>query len=340
MKRTVYIGTEEAQELAARVLQHTIEAHSGDTVQVRYLNRSLAESGLQVDNAINSNTPFSKQRVFVPLLAGEGQAAYIDSDMMVFQDINALFDAAGDAPIASCPTRQAVRDPQTSVTVFNVQACRWDAAAVVAEIDQDPAKYRPYLYEFSFAGGTARILPAAWNDLEYFDPGSTCLLHFTDMDTQPWATSTNRLADIWLDGLRATVAVDLSVLAEIDAAVARGHVRPSLHWQARHGWPLSSAIPFWQRLKDVFTYVPPHTLVHGLPFGWGRGASRYLQAGEHPAWAKRLLVLACSMLLLARRRRRLLVVATLLNRTCIINRSVSAMHSWPSGLSSALSSSR
>ncbi|HET9447014.1 MAG TPA: hypothetical protein VFO35_12175, partial [Steroidobacteraceae bacterium] len=94
MKRAVYIGTEGDQELAAEVLRATIESHSGGGVEVRFLNREMQAAGQTVDNTIASNTPFSKQRVFVPMLAGSGQAAYLDSDMVVFRDIGDLFDGA------------------------------------------------------------------------------------------------------------------------------------------------------------------------------------------------------------------------------------------------------
>jgi hypothetical protein len=252
MKRTIYIGTEQAQELAAMVLEYTIRSRATRPVDVKLLNREMNSSGLRVDNVINSNTPFSKQRVFVPALAGSGQAAYLDSDMVVFADINELFDASGNATIASCKTRQKDRDPQTSVVVFDVARCVWDAREVIASIDRDPSNYRPYLYEFSFAGGTQRCLPAEWNDLEEFNPESTRLLHFTDMDTQPWVTATNRDTDVWLACLKEAATAEPGVMCKLEEAIERFHARPSLAWQVRKGWRASANIPLLLRLKDVF----------------------------------------------------------------------------------------
>jgi len=323
MNRVVYIGTEGDQELAAEVLRATIQAHSGSSVAVKFLNREMKAVGQAVDNTMNSNTPFSKQRVFVPLLAGSGQAAYLDSDMVVFRDINDLFDLA-TAPIACCQTRQRSRDPQTSVTVFDVAQCRWNPQQVVAEIDADPAKYRPYLYEFAFAGGVRRVLPATWNDLEEFEPGVTSLLHFTDMETQPWLTSANRLADVWLGCLRTAVESGRVDEQAVRTAVRTFQVRPSLWWQMRNGWRPTKQIPFLQRLRDVLFFVPPYSLESGIPWGIGRLAARIVKS-RAPRAIKSVVLLIGGLVLLVRKRRRVLVTATLANKDCVINRYTEAV---------------
>jgi len=319
MKRAVYIGTEEAQELAAYVLRATIEARSGGKVEVHFLNRAMDAAGLRVDNSIGSNTPFSKQRVFVPKLAGSGQAAYLDSDMIVFRDINELFDRAGGTAVATCPTRQQGRDPQSAVTVFDVAKCQWDPVAVIAEIDADKGKYQPYLYQFTFAGGIQRILPPAWNDQESYESGTTCLLHFTDMETQPWLTGANRIADVWLGCLREAVKSGRVSRDVVVHAVRAFHVRPSLLWQMDNGWVSTARLPFLQRLRDVLFYVPPYSLSDGIPFGLGRMASRLVNS-RAPRVVKLTALLMSGIALLARKRRRVLVWATLRNRCCLINR--------------------
>jgi hypothetical protein len=319
MKRAVYIGTEGDQELAAEVLRATIESHSAG-VEVRLLNHAMKAARQTIDNSVNSNTPFSKQRVFVPLLAGSGQAAYLDSDMVVFRDINDLFDHATGA-IACCQTRQRVREPQTSVTVFDVAKCTWDPQQIIAEIDADPAKYRPYLYQFTFAGGVQRTLPPTWNDLEEFEPGVTSLLHFTDMETQPWLTGANRLADVWLSCLRSAVEAGKIDERTVVAAVRSFHVRPSLAWQMRNGWKATKQIPFLQRLRDVLFFVPPYSLESGIPLGVGRLAARIVKS-RAPRVLKLAVLALGGLVLLARKRRRVLVAATLANRDCVINRYV------------------
>lgn len=318
MKRAVYIGTEGDQELAAAVLRATIESHSSGGVEVRFLNREMQSARLTVDNSVNSNTPFTKQRVFVPLLAGSGQAAYLDSDMVVFRDINDLFEHAKGA-IACCQTRQRVREPQSSVTVFDVAQCTWDPQQVIAEIDADPTKYRPYLYQFAFAGGVQRTLPPTWNDFEEFEPGVTSLLHFTDMETQPWLTSANRLADVWLGCLRSAVEAGKIDERTVLHAVNEFHVRPSLAWQMRNGWKPTKQIPFLQRLRDVLFFVPPYSLESGIPLGVGRLFSRIVKS-RAPRVVKKGVLLLGGLVLLVRKRRRVLVTATLANKDCVINR--------------------
>jgi hypothetical protein len=318
MKRSVYIGTEGDQELAAWVLRATIESHSGGTVEVEFLNHAMKAAGIEVDNSVNSNTPFSKQRVFVPKLAGSGQAAYLDSDMVVFRNINELFDLAAGLAISSCQTRQK-RDMQTAVTVFDVAQCQWDPRSVVAQIDADPKKYVPYLYEYAFAGGTQRSLPPTWNDLENYEPGVTCLLHFTDMETQPWLTTANRIADVWIGCLKTAIEAGKVDKALVSSAVAEFQVRPSLLWQVRNDFTPTAKIPFLQRLGDVLFFVPPYSLASGIPWGIGKLAARIVNS-KAPRFLKKAVLLASGLVLLARKRRRVLVSATLRNKNCLINR--------------------
>jgi hypothetical protein len=325
-KRAVYIGAEPAQELAALVLQHSIAATTtGSPVEVHVLHREITAVGINIDNSLHSNTPFSKQRLFVPLLAGSGQAAYLDSDMLVFADINGLFDSAGSRAVSACPSRQAGRDAQTSVLVFDVARCHWDPRALLSEIDGDGSKYRPYLYEFAFTDGVDRCLPAEWNDLESHDNATTRLLHFTDMETQPWLTSSHRLADLWLEHLRRLVQHRPESARVLADSVRRFEVRPSLAWQANNGWPGSDDIPISQRLLDVFQFVPPHALVSGLPGGVGAALRRVFESKKVPRLVQRALMFVSSALLLGRRRRRLLVKATLTKRKCVINQNIQAL---------------
>lgn len=323
-KRAVYIGADSAQELPALVLAHSIaESCTAGGVDLRMLQHEAVAAGIAIDNSVHSNTPFSKQRLFVPMLAVSGQAAYLDSDMVVFADINGLFDQAGVRAVSACPSRQSGRDAQTSVLVFNVDRCHWDPRALLAEIDRDEFRYRPYLYEFTFADGVDRCLAPEWNDLESHDR-TTRLLHFTDMDTQPWLTATQRLADLWLEHLRRLLHARPEAIQVLDDGVRRFELRPSLAWQASNGWRGSADIPLVHRVLDAFQYVPPHMLAHGLPGGTGRSLMRFF-ASDAPGWIKRPLVLACCILLLARRRRRLLVKATLANRKCVINQTIEAL---------------
>ncbi len=323
MRRSVFIGAEAGQALPAHVLSISITSMASVAVEVFRLDEASRAAGYLVGNETASNTPFSKQRLFVPALAGGGQAAYLDSDMIVFSDINVLFDAAGGAAVSSCRTRQN-RDPQTSVMIFNVSDCQWDPSEIVKEIEQDTSKYRSYLYEFEFAGGCSRILPAEWNDLEYYDPKTTCLMHFTDMDTQPWLTSTNMLESVWLKSLRDAMQRSSQTLQILRESVQRFYVRPSLLWQAEAGWRRGDEIPLFRRLCDVLAYVPPHTLANGIPLGIGRRIAGLLES-PIPRSLKLLILMLSNIVLLARKRRRLIVWATISNRKCIINRNEEAI---------------
>jgi hypothetical protein len=71
-------------------------------------------------------------------------------------------------------------------------------------------------------------LDPMWNCLEHFEAGRTKLLHFTDMDMQPWRHRHNPLKSIWRAYYRAAVesgAVDAALVAQ---GIANGWLLPEL----------------------------------------------------------------------------------------------------------------
>ncbi|MET0311294.1 MAG: hypothetical protein ABW051_04535, partial [Burkholderiaceae bacterium] len=69
---------------------------------------------------------------------------------------------------------------------------------------------------------------AGWNSLERYEPGRTHLLHYTDMDTQPWVSTRNPLGHLWVECLRRALDAGFISREELAREVAAGHVRPSL----------------------------------------------------------------------------------------------------------------
>lgn len=248
----IYVGCEPPQDIAFRVLEHSILRHTSMPVRVHRLHDHVAS------NAAGGRTPFSLQRFAIPALnQRQGVAVYLDSDMLVFNDIAelvALRDPAATVSSAVAPPDSG-RRPQYSVMVIDCARADWDhqrIGALAAEA------YEAAMFDFSFEPSKSACLPWQWNALECYSE-DTRLLHFTDMDRQPWISTANPLAPVWIDALFAAMEDKRVTFDDLVQDVQRGWVRPGLLWQAEHGERDPAAIPKAERLKDSL-FTPPHTV--------------------------------------------------------------------------------
>jgi len=249
----IYVGCEPPQHLAARVLEHSILRHTSMPVRVHRLDELIPP-----ERSSGGRTPFSLQRFMIPELnQREGLALYFDSDMLVYQDVKELLSlrdsqfaiSSADAPPGSG------RRPQCSVMVIDCARANWqfDQIAHLAS-----KTYESAMFELEFEPSKKACLPYQWNSLERFDP-DTRLLHFTDMDKQPWISTENLLAPVWFDALFAAMSDKQVSFDDLVQDVQRGWVRPGLLWQAEHAERDPAAMPRAVRLKDQL-YTPPHTV--------------------------------------------------------------------------------
>ena len=70
-------------------------------------------------------------------------------------------------------------------------------------------------------------VPFKWNSLEHYDD-NTCLIHYTDMATQPWVSCKNRFGYLWLNELRLMLKNNSISMSEIQKEIDLGFFRPSL----------------------------------------------------------------------------------------------------------------
>lgn len=230
----VYVGATEAQMLPVKVLEYSIRKHASMSVQVIPLHRAGVEIPQPADERNRPRTPFSFQRFLIPELAGRrGRAIYLDSDMLVFEDLRRLwqlpFDGADLLAARAAPTES--RRPQFSVMVLDCEALRWDVRAIVESLDRGELTYEQLMFEMPVAGRVRVSIEPAWNSLERFRHGETALLHYTDMERQPWVSRLNPLNRFWTQELLAAIDGGHITREEVEEHVARGHVRPSLLYQ-------------------------------------------------------------------------------------------------------------
>ncbi len=86
----------------------------------------------------------------------------------------------------------------------------------------------------------AYSVPFAWNSLEHFDT-QTRLIHYTDMDTQPWVSAINRNGPHWLEEVRLMLDTGALTGTELETEIDLGYFRPSLlaelgEMPHRSGW--------------------------------------------------------------------------------------------------------
>ncbi|HEX8234181.1 MAG TPA: glycosyltransferase [Caulobacteraceae bacterium] len=236
----VFVGTDRSQLLAVGVLEHSIQRHTGERVRVcPLIDLDLPEPR---DLRQGSRTNFSFARFAIPELKHyQGRAIYLDADMLVFRDIAELwslpFDGATvviqeELPETVVKTAKAgapaKRIKQTAVMLIDCEKARWDVREIVAGLD-GRYTYEQLMYELCILPESEIRygVPFAWNSLEHHDP-DTRLLHYTDMDTQPWVSPDNRLGWLWLRELRLMIETGALTRSDVEREIELGYFRPSL----------------------------------------------------------------------------------------------------------------
>lgn len=244
--QNIYVGATRPQLLPFLVLKYSIERTSTIPVKVNNLADLLRE------HDVSRGTPFSLQRLFIPQLNNyAGVALYLDSDMIVFSDIAELFQSQPFGEVVQgCVGRQGCNRPQ-QFSVFRIDCAR--------------AKHWAFEYgsfadfhdtQLTFEKSKVHCLSSDWNSLEYYCEGTTKLLHYTDMDRQPWLSSRNELGVLWYEMLKDALRNGAISRQVIWKEIKLGNVKPSLIRFCEDRERKASAL---EVLGD-FVYAPPHTV--------------------------------------------------------------------------------
>lgn len=277
----VFVGTQAEQMLCVKVLEYTIRKHTSMTVEVVPLFQAVEDAGITVpqpaDPVLRSRTPFSFQRFAIPALKGyRGRAIYVDSDMQVFRDIRELWawPFEGAQILSARLIAGSPRRPQHSVMVLDCEAlAHWKVADLVADLERGRWTYEQFMYELAAADRVEAALPHTWNDLERYEEGQTALIHYTDMNDQPWLATHNVNARHWCQALMDAVKDGFIPLAFVRGEVEKGWVRPSLLYQLEHGIVDPLLLPAHVVRQDRLSFTPPHVFPARLKQVTGYGAS-------------------------------------------------------------------
>jgi hypothetical protein len=274
----VFVAATPGEWLPMKVLEFSMRETSARSVEVSAIASFHRPIPLPKDLRNQPRTPFSFQRFLIPEVCGfQGRAIYLDADMQVFADIDAVWSAPMDGnDLLAVSEGTAGRKGQFSVMLLDCERLNWRIEDVVRGLDEERYTYEQLMHEMCVAGSVGRTLDPAWNSLEAYIAGSTKLLHYTDMDTQPWVSMDNPLAPLWIACLRRAIGAGFITLADLASEIALGHVRPSLMGEAM-GTSLSSA---QAREMDHHFVAPYKSLPNASPgHAPGRGIGDYARRG-------------------------------------------------------------
>lgn len=248
----IFVGCDETQYLASRVLEYSLYVNCDAAVDFKRIDNS----GLPVPTnpGKRARTPFSFSRFKIPELCGfRGRAIYLDADMLVFANIRELWeqDFEDYSLLYSCFGKG--RNPQFSVMLLNCEELSWLPSDIVGKLENKDISYDDIMFRFNFMDKEkiGPILPEEWNSLEYYQHEETKLLHYTDMDRQPWVTDINENANIFYEHLRSAMETHGVSRREFASEIRDGNVSPRL--------------PDWAGLKrprglpdNDDTWIPPY----------------------------------------------------------------------------------
>lgn len=226
----VFVAATSAEWLPARVLEFSIRENTDLEVDVRFLYQSGIDIPVPEAPSNRPRTPFSFQRFLIPELCDyQGKAIYLDADMQVFQDITELWKYPLDGTdLLTVKDGNNGRKSQFSVMLLDCARLQWDIKKIVEKLNSGELDYAGLMYEMKISPKIGKEIDSKWNSLELFNPETTALLHYTDMNTQPWISLANPLGYLWVSCLKRAIRAGFIKREEIERERMLGHIRPSL----------------------------------------------------------------------------------------------------------------
>lgn len=236
----IFIGTEPSQVVAHQVLAHSIRVNASIPVEITPMLDLDIPVPVDVEN--RARVGFSFTRFAIPELCGyHGRALYLDADMLVFGDVAELAGLAFEGrrllctsqpePPAAWADKASFRPGRHSaVMLLDTSLLPWKPADIIAGLDAGRYTYDQLVHDQCLVApdDIADTIPVEWNSLERYEPGKTRLVHYTVVHTQPWKSGHNPLGHLWLKAFADAVQAGAVAPADVETAVAAGHIRRNL----------------------------------------------------------------------------------------------------------------
>lgn len=267
----VFIGSGEASLIERKTAIHSLRKHTKRDLDIYVFNGThnaiqlndgepfLAPMSLRVK--YQNITEFSLYRYLIPQLCDyNGKAIYIDSDIVCLNDIGELFDTsmAGADFLARRADTSGTGHWGLSVMLIDCEKCRFDLERIIDEIAAglysmtDFSWMSPrFLAHHSYTIGQ---LDPMWNQFDQWDH-RTKLIHYTNLDTQPWRFPNHPYGELWFTYLREAMSAGYVTANDIRLSRIRGYIRRDLldgnAGSESSGLMTQLAQPVKRVLKDV-----------------------------------------------------------------------------------------
>ncbi|EJM65077.1 LPS:glycosyltransferase [Pseudomonas sp. GM50] len=264
----IFVAATPAEWLPMRVLEYSIREHSTLPIELSTIYSHGREIPQPKALENRARTPFSFQRFLIPELCHfTGRAIYLDADMQVFKDIAELWDHPLEGNhLQTVSTANDGRRSQFSVMLLDCARLDWKVEDIVARLDDGSLDYQTLMFDMKVAREIGYGIPLKWNSLEAYMPDQTALLHYTDMNTQPWVSLHNTNGVLWISCLRRAIDSGFITRGEVMQEVEAGHVRPSLLAQLNADENSLRKLGISALWRD-FAFHPPYYRLRG---GWLR----------------------------------------------------------------------
>lgn len=232
----VFIGTDPSQLGAAEVLRQSILEKSSLPVDIKTMeNLRIPEPK---DARQSQRTGFSFARWAIPELCNyNGKAIYIDADMFVFADIKELWEMPMNGATVNivdgrdtsyCSDKAKGNKNETSVMLIDCSKADWSLQSLVDGLD-GKYSYAGMMTDLCFIPEEKiqRGIPRCWNAMDYWD-SSVCLLHYTNVPSQPWVATFNSYGYVWVDQVKRLIKEQKIALDYMIAQIRHEYFRPSL----------------------------------------------------------------------------------------------------------------
>jgi len=183
----IFVGTDERQEKADRVLEYTIRKHASLPVEITWMRAgegmwSKWKYSPDIPDSGGWHTKFTCFRYAIPELCNfKGKAIYLDSDMVVLGDIAEIWST----PLSRGPWHCLSRK-RTDVSVIDCARMKqswWPPLSSMMRSHKHGAYFRGIIIRNGFLDPS---LPPEWNVIDEYKPRVTKLIHFSRVQTQPW----------------------------------------------------------------------------------------------------------------------------------------------------------
>jgi len=230
MKYNIYIGSQKSHELIIKVLEYSLKINSRYDVNVFPIYQNFCSKHKPPVCKKNlPGTSFSFQRFIIPeIMSFKGLGLYLDSDMIVFEDIKDLFDTAINDNQIYLPSNYK-RTGHTSVMLINSSKCNWKINDIIKLLDEEHLSYKELMQEVKICTKIGTF-NKNWNCLDVYN-NDTKLLHFTNMSKQPWLSAKNHLAHHWFKYFFKCIDEGIISMDMISSAINNNYVRPSVLYQ-------------------------------------------------------------------------------------------------------------